>query len=107
MGTSVVEPIEAESLVVSDHHTNTSPFHVFLASHESRLTASKPGRSWEAALGARNDVSETGGVKNHHCAHAACSAKAWAYQVFRNHRKLQNSVVHDGEKRLSMAQISS
>ena len=27
------------------------PCHVFLASHESRLTVSKPGRSWKCALG--------------------------------------------------------
>ena len=54
--------IEAESPIVSDHHINTLPFHVFLASHESRLTVSKPGRSQKCELGARN-FSELGGVK--------------------------------------------
>ena len=33
---------------------NNLPFHVFSASHESRLTVSKPGRSEKCALGARN-----------------------------------------------------
>ena len=44
-GDSVVETIAAERPVVSDHHINISPFHVFLASHESRLWMPKPGRS--------------------------------------------------------------
>ena len=44
-GGSVVKSIEAESPIVSDHHINILPFLVFLASHESRLSVSKPGRS--------------------------------------------------------------
>ena len=56
-GGSVVKSIE-----VSDHHINIFPFHVFSASHESRLTASKPGRS-QKCVGGRN-FPELGGVQH-------------------------------------------
>ena len=59
---SVVRTVKAKSLVVSDHHINTLPLHVFLASHESRLTVSRPRRSWKCALGTPN-FSELGGVQ--------------------------------------------
>ena len=58
---------------LQSHHHFFLLFHGFLASHESRLAVSKPGRSQKCALGARN-FSEFGG-ENHHYARAAYSAK--------------------------------
>ena len=41
--------VAAKTPVVSNHHINMLPFHVLSASHESRLTVSKPGRSQKCA----------------------------------------------------------
>ena len=53
--------VAAKTPVVSNHHINMLPSHVS-ASHESRLTVSKPGRSQKFAWKARN-FSEQCGVK--------------------------------------------
>ena len=71
----VVLATKLESPIVSNHHINMLPFTVFFASHESRLTVSKPGRSQKCALGARN-FSEQCGVQNHQNSRAAYSAKS-------------------------------
>ena len=57
---------------------------MLLASHESRLTISKPGCFLKCALGARN-FSELGGVKNHHYARAAYSANIHITSDCRQH----------------------
>ena len=46
----------------SREHINFLPYHVLLASHEGRLTVSKPGRSQKCAWKART-FSEQCGVK--------------------------------------------
>ena len=44
----------------SHGHINFLPFHVLSASHESRLTVSKPGRSQKCAEKARNFSAQCG-----------------------------------------------
>ena len=73
-GGSVVEPIEAKSPVVSNHHINILPFHVFLASHESRHTVCQNQDALRCALG-RPQLLRTMRGSNHPSARAAYSAK--------------------------------